>query len=230
MALYGVQVVEDNGTGPWNAGTYAENLSSQMAAATTAQAWSNLRSTAGALAHYVEDLHNPLHLTMNYNGQLTGNDGIHSRYESSMISRHLPDDLPITPAPGECVYLPSLVEAIFDSIDVNYWYVDDIMSADDVATAADPRFRTTYYNILWANTGTFTQALFQDASEMVASAWYTVWIDAGAPLPLPAPSTLELCDWCITGPDQPVTPGCATIDADGDNDVDLRDFAQLQRS
>ncbi len=230
VAIYGASVVQNNGTAPWTVGTYTNTLSSQMAAAHTELAWSNLRSTAGALAHYVEDLHNPLHLTLNYDGYETGNDGIHSRYESTMISYHLSSGLPITPAPGACIYRPSIVDAIFDSIDVNYWYVDDIMAADDLARNADHSHGTTYYNVLWANTGTFTQALFQDASEMVASAWYTAWINAGAPLPLPAPSTLQLFDWCMTGPDHPLSPGCATIDANGDNDVDLADFAQLQAS
>lgn len=230
VAIYGVSVVEDNGTGPWTAVDYTQSLTAQMAAATTASSWSSLRPTAGALAHYLADLHNPLHLTMNYNGQLTGNTGIHSRYESSMISRHLPDDLPIVPAPEQCVHFPSILDAIFDSIDVNYWYVDDIMAADDLAVAADPQYRTTYYNVLWANTGAFTQALFQDASEMIASAWYTAWIDAGAPLPLPAPSTVEMCAYCLSGPDVPYPPGCTTTDADSDDDTDLLDAAQLQVS
>ncbi len=228
VAIYGVTVVEDNGVGPWNAGTYTTNLSSQMAAATTATAWSNLRATAGALAHYVEDLHNPLHLTMDYNGQRSGHTGIHSRYESSMITRHLTSDLPIMPAPDQCIYRPSIVDAIFDSIDVNYWYVDDIMAADGLAKAADPGYHTTYYNVLWANTGTFTRVLFQDASEMVASAWYTAWINAGAPLPLPAPSTIEMCAFCLSGPGVTRAPGCGTTDTDGDTDADLRDVAQLQ--
>ena len=228
VAIYGVTVVEDNGVGPWNAGTYTTTLSSQMAAATTATAWSNLRATAGALAHYVEDLHNPLHLTMDYNGQRSGHTGIHSRYESSMITRHLTSDLPIMPAPDQCIYRPSIVDAIFDSIDVNYWYVDDIMAADGLAKAADPGYHTTYYNVLWANTGTFTRVLFQDASEMVASAWYTAWINAGAPLPLPAPSTIEMCAFCLSGPGVTRAPGCGTTDTDGDTDADLRDVAQLQ--
>jgi hypothetical protein len=187
VAYYGASTLYANGIGPWNAETYAANLSTMMATAHTEQAWLNLLPTAGALAHYVEDLHNPLHLTENYNGQLTGNDGIHSRYESTMISYHLPDGLPIVATPSHCVYYPSLIDAIFDEIDVNYWYVDDIMAADDAAVAMDPRYRSTYYNKLWVETGTFTQLLFQEASERVASAWYTAWVNAGSPMPIPAP-------------------------------------------
>jgi hypothetical protein len=203
VAMYGQSTVNSNGTAPWTVGTYTTNLSNAMAAAHTEAAWTGLLQTAGALAHYVEDLHNPLHLTTNYNGQETGNDGVHSRYESNMISRHLPGDLPIVPAPSQCVYYPSIVDAVFDSIDVNYWYVDDIIAADDAAYALDSRYRTTYYNKLWADTGAFTQVLFQDASEMVASAWYTAWVNAGSPMPLPAPIvTGDLnCDGHLDGRD-----------------------------
>jgi hypothetical protein len=230
IALYDISIVEDNGVGPWTAGDYDAALAAQMAGATSAAAWSNLRATAGALAHYVGDLHNPLHLTMDYNGQNSGHTGIHSRYESTMISRHLASDLPITPAPEHCVFYPSLVDALFDSIDVNYWYVDDILAADGLAFAADSHHGNTYYNVLWANTGGFTRGLFQEASERVASAWYTAWIDAGAPLPLPAPSALELSAWCLSGPGVEVAPGCTTSDRDGDGDCDLHDLAGWQNA
>jgi hypothetical protein len=188
VALYGTTTLSNNGLGPWNAQTFATTLSTQMATASTEQDWLNLLQTAGALAHYLEDLHNPLHLTQNYDGQLTGNNGIHSRYESQMISRHLAADLPIVPTPGACVYYPSVIDAIFDEIDVNYWYQDDIIAADTAARALDSRYRTVYYNKLWADTGAFTQILFQQASEQVASVWYTAWVDAGSPMPIPAPA------------------------------------------
>jgi hypothetical protein len=187
VAMYGVSTLNSNGIGPWNAETYAANLSTQMANAHTQQAWLDLLSTAGALAHYVEDMHNPLHLTENYNGQLTGNTGIHSRYESQMITRHLTSDLPIVAMPSHCVHYPAIIDAIFDEIDVNYYYVDDIMAADTAAKLLDSKYGTTYYNKLWTDTGAFTQVLFQDASEMVASAWYTAWVNAGSPMPIPAP-------------------------------------------
>jgi hypothetical protein len=243
VALYGVSTLNANGIGPWNAETYAANLSTLMANAHTQQDWLNLLQTAGALAHYVEDLHNPLHLTENYNGQLTGNDGIHSRYESNMISRHLPDGLPIVATPSHCVYYASFIDAVFDEIDVNYWYVDDIMAADDTAVALDPRYRTTYYNSLWADTGAFTQVLFQEASEMVASAWYTAWVNAGSPMPIPAPVSLgDLnCDGVVNVSDidpfvlaliDPAEyarqyPSCAIILADVNSDAQ-RDGRDIQ--
>jgi hypothetical protein len=48
--------------------------------------WAKAMFFAADLGHYVGDGHMPLHITKNYDGQNTGNSGIHSRYESKMIS------------------------------------------------------------------------------------------------------------------------------------------------
>ncbi|WPU95491.1 hypothetical protein SNE25_08140 [Mucilaginibacter sabulilitoris] len=39
-------------------------------------------NTSANLGHYIADAHVPLHLTENYNGQLTGQTGIHTLWES----------------------------------------------------------------------------------------------------------------------------------------------------
>ncbi len=43
----------------------------------------------GVLGHYVSDLHMPLHTIENYNGQLTGNDGIHFRWEVRLVDDYV---------------------------------------------------------------------------------------------------------------------------------------------
>lgn len=193
---YGEAFVEDAGTAPWAVADHTEELSGLMLAATTEQDWLDLLVTAGELAHYIEDLHNPLHLTKNYNGQYTGNYGIHARYEGYMINAYM-DQLIILPEPAQCQYQASMIDTIFDSIEGsggstgNYPYVSVIMNADDIAHAIDPSEGGDYYAALWANTG-FTPTLFQDASEMVASAWYTAWVDAGSPSPTPEPTTFAM--------------------------------------
>lgn len=48
---------------------------------------------AADLAHYVGDLHNPLHTTSNFDGQRTGQRGIHRRFEADLVARRL-DDVP----------------------------------------------------------------------------------------------------------------------------------------
>lgn len=180
IALYGYSVVYQNGQGPWTYAGLVEFLSQNMAAAKTYDEWLDLIPTMAAQAHYIEDLHNPLHLTQNYNGQLTGNFGIHARYEGEMILRHLND---LTFAPGSAVYQESVIDDVFDEIDVQYYYVDDIMAADDASLQAVGSYNEAYYTSMWSLTGDFTHDQFQLAAEAVANGWYTAWVDAGSPVP-----------------------------------------------
>ena len=41
------------------------------------------------LGHYVGDAHVPLHAVLNYDGQLTGQTGVHARWESDLVDRFL---------------------------------------------------------------------------------------------------------------------------------------------
>ncbi|HEY4234500.1 MAG TPA: hypothetical protein VGM76_13790 [Lacipirellulaceae bacterium] len=152
-----------------------------MAAAKTNQDWLNMINSLAAQAPYIEDLHQPLHVTDNYNGQQSGNGGVHSRYETSMVNRHLAD---LTFAPATATYIPNILESVFDGIDVTYPHVAEIMAADTAAHAATGSTSSTaYYDSLWGQTGGFTKQQFQDVSEAVADGWYTSWVNAGSPIP-----------------------------------------------
>ena len=43
---------------------------------------------AAALAHYVEDIHMPLHVVENYDGQFTNQKGVHGRFEIDMVDEY----------------------------------------------------------------------------------------------------------------------------------------------
>lgn len=201
VAMYGESYVQSQGTAPWTFAAYIDTLSDQMAAAVDGNDWIELLDVAAAQAHYIEDLHNPFHLTRNYNGQYTGNRGIHARYEGEMIVRHL-DELTFSPTSAE--YLTSVLDFVFDGIDLHYPFVADVLAADDLYAGLPTE---EYYSGMWNDTGAFTQVLFQEASEAVANSWYTAWINAGSP-------TTFLDD---------------NADFDGDSDVDGADFLAWQR-
>ena len=73
--LYGQDVMEDNGIVPWVIEWWIDDLKTLMENGD----WTNVWQVAAELGHYVGDSHQALHLTLNYNGGLTGNWGIHSR-------------------------------------------------------------------------------------------------------------------------------------------------------
>src|SRR5262249_52412002 len=47
--------------------------------------------TAGILAHYVADLGVPLHTTHNYDGQRTGQPGLHGFFEGTLVDALMPE-------------------------------------------------------------------------------------------------------------------------------------------
>jgi len=177
IALYSQSIVEDNGIVPWIVEDWTEGLSALMAYGQ----WDDVWQIAAELGHYVADSHQPLHLTLNYNGQLTGNYGIHSRYETQMINPYL-SQLPLPT--GTSIYWPNVIDSVFSYIDEVYPYVDSIMIADDLAYAQDPNYGSTYYNIMWQNLEHLTTISINKAILDLASIWRTAWVNAGSPSPL----------------------------------------------
>ena len=61
-------------------------------------AHSDIRFFSAIIGHYVADAHVPLHAVLNYNGQLTGQTGIHNRWEDELFTRYQ-KQLAIKPGP-----------------------------------------------------------------------------------------------------------------------------------
>lgn len=175
--LYSVDFIQENGVAPWVIELFTIELRDLMAAGEWGEVW----QIAAELGHYVADTHQPLHLTLNYDGEMTGNDGIHSRYETTMTNAHL-DDIVLIPGEGE--YWPNVLDSTFAYIDFIYPYLNDIMAADDLATEIDDNYNNAYYDALWEELEEVTNILINNAVIDVASVWITAWEDAGSPVPV----------------------------------------------
>src|SRR5262249_5867912 len=97
---------------------------------------------AAATSHYMQDAHQPFHATNNYDGQLTGQFGIHSRFERDLIekfsSRLVLSPLPVTP-------IPNVRDRAFDILVQSYTYVDAILRADATAIAGKDLYDDEYF-------------------------------------------------------------------------------------
>ena len=176
VALYGLRRVEGNGILPWT----IEDSYATLVARFEARNWTGAVATAADIGHYVGDLHNPLHLTENFDGQLTGQDGIHSRYESRLTGRYLEY---LTPRVFTPAYVADPLQSAFDWIDGQYPGVQLILNADRIALAESGSNRSdAYYAIMWTELGAETQDWIRAAALRVASLWYSAWLDAGAPI------------------------------------------------
>jgi hypothetical protein len=181
-AQYGAQTVLEIGIVPWAVGEVVATLTQQLQAQQLAAA----ALTIADLCHYVGDATQPLHCTENYNGQLTGNTGIHSRYETTMMSGHIGDLS--TPLMAVADYA-SPVDAMFGIVSGSWDRVDDLLQADNTAKAASGgSYNSVYYASLWNGTQGFTRTRIDSACVATASFVYTAWIDAGRPA-IPGSST-----------------------------------------
>ena len=68
VSQYGQSRVDGNGTVPWAIEASYNDLVGHF----SNQDWTSAVASAADIGHYVADSHNPMHLTLNYNGQLTG--------------------------------------------------------------------------------------------------------------------------------------------------------------
>jgi hypothetical protein len=176
IALYGRSTVRSLGTLPWATIMVLDSLTAQLSRGDLAKA----KLTASDLGHYVADGHQPLHCTTNYDGQLTNNTGIHSRYETTMLNTYQSF---IVIALDSASYISSPLDYVFDYIYYSNSLVDSILAADNYAKIVSGWTGTgtapsSYYTALWQRTQTYTKALFQKGTVALASLWYTALVNS----------------------------------------------------
>lgn len=173
VAEHGYSFVIDQGIIPWAIINTADSIESAFEQNDMHKAM----LLSADLGHYIADSHMPLHITKNYNGQYTGQNGIHSRYESDLIESFQSQ---IVYDGDSLQYIENVPDFVFNMIYDNYQYVDSVLYADSAAQAfAGNHNSTTYYNKFWEIAKGFTLSLFQKASYRIACVIYTEWINAG---------------------------------------------------
>ncbi len=177
VAAHGSSFVINEGTLPWAIIAAYDSLKNCFAR----KDFNKAVLIAADLGHYVADSHQPLHITKNYDGQLTNQRGIHSRYESSIVDQYQSQ---IQYGGDSVEYISNVSDFVFNYIYYNYHYVDSVLNADIAAKAVNSdTHRAAYYQALWNLTGNFTISLFESASNKLANLIYTAWINAGSPMP-----------------------------------------------
>lgn len=176
IALHGSSFVTSNGIVPFAVIATTDSVRKYFAL----HDWQKAMLKAADLGHYVADAHNALHITKNYDGQLTNQNGIHSRYETTMINA---DSSLLIYTGDTAQYVSNINSFVFGFLYDNYKYVDSVLYADSVSRAIAGNYGGVYLQNLWLRTGTFTIKLFKNSSNYLARLIYTAWINAGSPLP-----------------------------------------------
>lgn len=173
------------GTAPWTIAAYTELLGEAMAAGDLER----VRCHAAVLAHYVADFAQPFHLTENYNGQLSGLDGIHFRFESDLVEAYrLPLRSRVEASLPLAGVLKEPLEAAFRMLEEGYPAVGALLLADlraqeEAPLEEDERGRDdpAYLRAFWERAGDVAVERTRFAAHSVASYWLTAWERAGRP-------------------------------------------------
>ena len=174
VAKFGVEDVTTRGLATWCIAKYTQSLSEAMKSGDAEK----IVETAGALAHYIEDLHMPLHVVKNYNGQLTNQHGVHQRFEDDMVDAYA-EQIPLTPKMASELADP--LEAAFDIVLDSYVYADNLLHADRRAKLGEDTYGASYLEKFFQFSGWIAVRRMSDAATATASYWYTAWLHAGKP-------------------------------------------------
>ena len=144
-----------------------------------AYAPSDVTFFAPVVCHYIQDAHQPFHATINHDGQLTGNTGIHARFERDLVER-FESRLKLTPAAPAPIRNPR--DAAFDALVSSYQLVDPILKADREAVAGKGVYDDDYFEKFFAKVHPILERRLQESITASASVIIGAWEAAGKPV------------------------------------------------
>lgn len=190
VAKFGRAEIEQYGTLPWRVEEYHGNLRRAFEAYRSPAPLERFEVLffAAALAHYVSDAHVPFHATINFDGQETGQNGIHARFESVLFERYRAQ-LAVMPRPRPPVR--NARDFIFDRLLEGVQLVPAVLKHDREAIGTRDLYDDAYYNAFFAATRPVLEQQLAEAISAVAAAIAGAWENAGrpsVPVDLPPPS------------------------------------------
>ena len=180
LKKYGIDTLRQNGLVPWRTQEIAGRLIRGFEALhkNGPYAESDIRFFSAVVGHYVADAHVPLHAVLNYNGQLTGQTGIHNRWEDELFVRYQ-KQLVIKPAALRPI--PNERDFIFDTLLESFQLAGGVLAADKKAIGAREGYDDQYFETFFRETRPVLEKRLNDAITGVASVIAGAWEHAGRP-------------------------------------------------
>ena len=176
VARYGREFVGRNGLLPWRSQEMHGKL---VEAFMLKQAYSreNIKLFSSVVGHYLADAQVPFHASLNHDGQLTGQWGIHSRFEAELFERYR-DRLQVG---GQIVKMGSARDLAFDSLIATFPHVQTILDADKQAVAGRDVYDDGYFALMFDKLKPILEERLSASVTAVASAIVNAWEAAGKP-------------------------------------------------
>ena len=181
---FGLATLRRNGLLPWRQQEEFGNLRRAFEGFTReTYGVGNTVLFAAVMSHYIQDAHQPLHASANYDGQMTGNTGIHARFETALFER-FQSRLTIRPAPPAPIL--NSRDAAFDALLSSYKQVDSILKADDAAKQGKETYDDEYFERLFTTVRPILEQRLGEAITATAGLIMGAWEQAGRPVLKPA--------------------------------------------
>jgi hypothetical protein len=188
---FGKELVHQQGLLPWRTAEFYGRLQREFESlkrpSPQGYAVDNIVLYAAVMTHYVSDGHVPLHSVINYNGQLTGQDGLHSRWESELFERHRAS-LKIAPPAVTPVSNPR--DFMFDVLLASNRDVANVLESDRKAAEGREFYDDAYFDAFGKGTLPVLERRLNASIAAAAAAITGAWEQAGRPaIPMESPRT-----------------------------------------
>lgn len=190
VAKYSEDTLKAYGIVPW----HIEKMVYRLTEAFKEENLDKILHLSADLGHYVADAHVPLHTTENYNGQLTGQKGIHGFWESRIPELKADQYDYFT---GRAKYIEKPLDAAWAAVRESFNAKDSVLLFEaelnkrfspDRKYSYESRGNTTvkvyseeYTNEYDKLMNGMVERRMRASIVMVGSLWYTAWVDAGQP-------------------------------------------------
>ena len=187
---YSADTLKKYGTVPWVVLEMKDNLTEAFRQRDSA----NIIKYSAELSHYVSDAFVPLHTTINYDGQLTDQKGLHSLWESQLPEKYI-NSYNLVGEPAK--YVKDPLGAIWDALAQSYGFLGETFDrATKIEKVMKPDVRFTFSHRYGKTSRRYSDAFateydkavggmvnfrLKGASTLVSSLWLTAWQDAGKP-------------------------------------------------
>ena len=180
LEKFGLVALRKNGLVPWREEEEFGNLRRAFESFTRdgSRAPGNVVLFAPVLGHYIQDAYQPFHATVNFDGQQTGNNGIHARFESDLVERF---ESKLTLAPAAPRPITNARDATFDALLSGYLLVDPILKADKDAIAGKAAYDDDYFQKFFETVRPILEQRLSEAATATAGLIMGAWEQAGRP-------------------------------------------------
>lgn len=186
----GEDTLKAHGIVPWHIGTMVNRLTYAFKNKDV----NRIIKLSAELGHYVGDAHVPLHCTRNYNGQLTGQHGIHGLWESRLPELFGEEYDYLA---GRAAYIEKPLLYAWSIVKTSYASTDSVLFLEKELSNEFPSDRKYAYEVRGSQTVRVYSKEYADAyrkklngmesrrmlDAIIATGnlWYTCWVNAGMP-------------------------------------------------